>query len=145
MSTTDLRREIKKAVDQVPAERLESLADYVQFLSRPSVEQRVKEAEDTIASGKGKNLRSSRNDRKAQSNDSTWEAAIFDLFASRPKHVWTLNEIYSRVETMPFVTAHHHEIAYGRPNYQHWVRSHLKKLKDAGKIRQVERAQYAMA
>jgi hypothetical protein len=53
MSTSEFRREIKKAVDRVPAERLESLADYVQFLSRLPLEQRLKEAERAIASGKG--------------------------------------------------------------------------------------------
>jgi len=57
MSTIELRREIKKAVDRLPPERLESLADYVQFLSRPSLERRLKEAEEAIASGKGANWR----------------------------------------------------------------------------------------
>jgi len=62
MSTSELRREIKKAVDQLPAERLTSLADYVQFLSRPSLEKRIQEAEQAIADGKGVNWRSVRSD-----------------------------------------------------------------------------------
>ena len=62
MSAMNLRREIKKAVDQVPPERLESLADYVQYLSRPSLENRIKEAEKAIADGKGVNWRAVRRD-----------------------------------------------------------------------------------
>ena len=62
MSTTELRREIKKAVDRLPPERLESLADYVQFLTRPSVAKRIAAAEKAIASGKGTNWRKVRSD-----------------------------------------------------------------------------------
>jgi hypothetical protein len=53
MSTSELRREIKKAINQVPAERLESLADYVEFLSRKSLAPRLEEAEKAIAEGRG--------------------------------------------------------------------------------------------
>ena len=53
MSTTELRREIKKAVDKLPPERLASLADYVHFLTRPPLEQRVAAAERATAAGKG--------------------------------------------------------------------------------------------
>ena len=35
MTRSELRREIKKIVDQLPPERLASLADYVHFLGRP--------------------------------------------------------------------------------------------------------------
>ena len=34
MSTVKLRRKIKKAIDQLPPKRLESLADYVEFLNK---------------------------------------------------------------------------------------------------------------
>ena len=40
MSTTELRREIKKAVDKLPPARLESLADYVDFLIGPGLGKR---------------------------------------------------------------------------------------------------------
>jgi hypothetical protein len=53
MSAIKLRREIKKAVDRLPDERLESLADYVSFLNRPPLLLRLKEAERAIAAGKG--------------------------------------------------------------------------------------------
>lgn len=62
MSTTEMRRQIKKVVDQLPPKRLESLAEYVRFLSRPSIEDRVAAAEKAIASGKGVNWRKVRSD-----------------------------------------------------------------------------------
>jgi hypothetical protein len=62
MSTVKLRREIKKAVDQLPPERLASLADYVHFLTSPVLQQRLAAAEKAIASGKGINWRKVRSD-----------------------------------------------------------------------------------
>ena len=60
--STVLRREIKKAIDRLPTERLESLADYVHFLSRPSLAEKLKDAEKAIAAGKGVNWRKVRSD-----------------------------------------------------------------------------------
>jgi hypothetical protein len=57
MSTVQLRREIKKAVDQLPPDRLASLADYVHFLTRPSLDKRLATAEKAVASGEGVNWR----------------------------------------------------------------------------------------
>jgi hypothetical protein len=62
MSTVALRREIKKAVDRLPRERLESLVDYVHFLNRPPLAQRIKDAEKAIDAGKGVNWRKVRSD-----------------------------------------------------------------------------------
>jgi hypothetical protein len=62
MSAVELRREIKKAVDKLPPARLESLADYVHFLTRPSLDNRLAAAEKAIASGKGVNWRKVRSD-----------------------------------------------------------------------------------
>lgn len=62
MTATELRREIKKLVDSVPPERLESLVDYVQFLNRPELSDRIKSAEESISAGKGKNWRKVRKD-----------------------------------------------------------------------------------
>jgi hypothetical protein len=62
MNITKLRRELKKAIDGLPAQRLESLADYVEFLSRPSLQERLREAEKAIAAGKGLNWRKVRSD-----------------------------------------------------------------------------------
>jgi len=62
MSTLELRREIKKAIDKVPPGRLEFLADYISFLNRPPLVRRLKDAENAIASGKGVNWRKVRSD-----------------------------------------------------------------------------------
>jgi hypothetical protein len=62
MSTTELRREIKKTVDQLPPKQLQSLADYVYFLNRPSIEQRIVAGKKAIAAGKGVNWRKARSD-----------------------------------------------------------------------------------
>jgi hypothetical protein len=62
MSTTELRREIKKAVDRLPPDRLESLADFVAFLNRPSIAQRLAAAETAVAAGKGVKWRKVRAD-----------------------------------------------------------------------------------
>lgn len=62
VSTVELRREIKKAVDRLSPERLASLADYDQFLTHPALEQRLAATERAIASGKGINWRKVRSD-----------------------------------------------------------------------------------
>ncbi len=62
MSAIRLRREIKKAIDKLPPARLESLADYVHFLTRPGLDQRLKSAEKAIGLGKGVNWRKVRAD-----------------------------------------------------------------------------------
>jgi hypothetical protein len=62
MTIVELRRKIKKAIDRLPPRRLESLADYVEFLNRQPLPQRLKAAERAIASGKGVNWRRVRRD-----------------------------------------------------------------------------------
>lgn len=62
MSTVKLRSQIKKAVDHVAPEQLASLADYVGFLTRPTLAQRIAKAEKAVASGKGTNWRKVRSD-----------------------------------------------------------------------------------
>lgn len=62
MSTAELRRRIKLTIDRLPAGRLESVADYVAFMSRPPLPQRLAIAERAIASGKGVNWRKVRRD-----------------------------------------------------------------------------------
>ena len=62
MTPVALRREIKKAVDQLAPDRLASLADYVTFLSRPTLQQRVDAATRAIGAGKGVNWRKVRSD-----------------------------------------------------------------------------------
>lgn len=62
MTTVNLRRKIKKAIDRLPPKRLESLADYVEFLNRPPMAERLSAAAKAIASGKGVNWRKVRSD-----------------------------------------------------------------------------------
>ncbi len=62
MSTTKMRAEIKKAVDRLPPARLSSLADYVSFLTRPSISDRLTNAEKAAAAGKVADWRKVRSD-----------------------------------------------------------------------------------
>jgi hypothetical protein len=62
MSTVELRRKIKKVIDRLPPQRLESVADYVAFLDRPPIADRVAAAEKAIAAGKGVDWRKVRKD-----------------------------------------------------------------------------------
>ncbi len=62
MRIVELRRKIKSTIDRLPPKRLESLADYVQFLNRPPITERLTAAEKAIASGKGVNWRKVRSD-----------------------------------------------------------------------------------
>ena len=57
MSTTELRKKIKKEIDKLPPDRLASIADYVAFLTRPPLVERLAAAEKAIAAGKGVNWR----------------------------------------------------------------------------------------
>jgi hypothetical protein len=49
-------------INQLSPERLESLADYVQFLSRPPLAKRLQIAEKALSGGKGTNWRKVRKD-----------------------------------------------------------------------------------
>jgi hypothetical protein len=62
MTEALLRREIKKAIDRLPADRLSSLADYVAFLDRPTLRERIKKAERDLKAGKGVGWRKVRDD-----------------------------------------------------------------------------------
>lgn len=57
MTSSQLRKQIKKSVDAIPPERLTSLAEYVAFLSRPPLKDRIERAEKAIAARKGVNWR----------------------------------------------------------------------------------------
>jgi hypothetical protein len=62
MSEAVLRREIKKAIDHIPADRLSSLADYVAFLNRPTLRQRIDQAERDFQAEKEVDWRQVRDD-----------------------------------------------------------------------------------
>jgi len=54
MGAVELRRKIRKAL-QLPPKRLESLSDYIRFLNRPPLTERLTAAEKAVAAGKGIN------------------------------------------------------------------------------------------
>jgi hypothetical protein len=62
MTQAHLRREIKEAIDRLPVDRLSSLADYVAFLDRPTLRQRIEKAERDLKANKGVNWRKVRDD-----------------------------------------------------------------------------------
>jgi hypothetical protein len=62
MTHAQLVREIKKTIEKLPPDRLESLADYVHYLNRPSLPRRLASAEQAIATGKGVPWRKVRRD-----------------------------------------------------------------------------------
>ena len=62
MSKAALRREIKKAVDRLSEDRLESVADYIAFVNRPTMKQRIQKAEEEFKANKGIDWRKVRED-----------------------------------------------------------------------------------
>lgn len=62
MTSLHLRTLIKKSIDEVPPSRLASLADYVAFLARPPLKDRLRKAEREIKAGKGVAWRSIKRD-----------------------------------------------------------------------------------
>ena len=57
MTELTLRRQIKKAIDSLAADRLPSVADYITFLNRPTLGQRIEQAERDLKANKGVNWR----------------------------------------------------------------------------------------
>ena len=62
MTTIDLRRKIKKTIDRLPPKQLASVDDFVQFLNRRPLAERLSAAQTAIARGKGTNWRKVRSD-----------------------------------------------------------------------------------
>jgi hypothetical protein len=62
MSSAALRRELKKAIDRLPLDRLASVADFIAFVDRPTLKQRVEKAEEEFKAGKGIDWRKVRDD-----------------------------------------------------------------------------------
>jgi hypothetical protein len=62
MTDALLRRNIKKAIDRLPRDRLPSVADYIAFLNRPTFGQQLEKAERDLKANKGVNWRKVRDD-----------------------------------------------------------------------------------
>ena len=71
----------------------------------------------------------------------TWEEAILRIVRAKNGEI-SLQEIYREMEHNQLVTPHHKELWGGQPNYHHWVRSRLAKLKESGAVRRVRRGIY---
>ena len=62
MTESNMRLEIKKAVDHLPVEKLHSVADYIAFLSRPTLGQQIEKAERDLKANRGVDWRKVRED-----------------------------------------------------------------------------------
>ena len=71
----------------------------------------------------------------------TWEEAILRIVRAKSGAI-SLQEIYREMEHHPLVTSHHRELWVGQPNYHHWVRSVLAKLRSRGTVQRVGRGLY---
>ncbi len=69
----------------------------------------------------------------------TWEEAVLAVLSEAPDRAWTLAEIYGRIEERPIVSRRHREIWGSHPNFHHWVRSTLARLKRRGLVLRVGR------
>jgi hypothetical protein len=74
----------------------------------------------------------------------TWEEAIIGVMRKRPSHSWTLTEIYVEIVKLPLVTPHHHEYWGTQPNYHHWVRSALARLRRNRTVKRIARSTYTL-
>ena len=71
----------------------------------------------------------------------TWDEAVFGVLRGR-RAVMSLNEIYRAMENHQIVTPHHRELWGNQPNYHHWIRSSLARMKRRGNVRHVGRSLY---
>ncbi len=71
----------------------------------------------------------------------TWEEAILRVVKTN-KGAILLQEIYRKMESHPLVTPHHRDLWSGQPNYHHWIRSALARLKKRGAIQRVGPSRY---
>ena len=71
----------------------------------------------------------------------TWDNAVLNVLKGHGKAM-LLQEIYEKMESHPLVTSHHKEDWGGRPNYHHWIRSALARLKKHGAVLRVDRSLY---
>lgn len=62
MAQATLRRKIKKEIDRLPDDRLESISDYIAFLNQKWLRERIEKAERDLKAGKGIDWRKVRND-----------------------------------------------------------------------------------
>ena len=72
----------------------------------------------------------------------TWEEAVLHIITAHEGAV-SVQEICRKMEPHPLVTPHHRELwRGGQPNYHHWIRSVLAKLKRRGAIQRIGHGLY---
>lgn len=62
MTESNLRRQLKKALDRLPVDQLSSVADLIASLTRPTLVRQIENAERDLAANKGVNWRTIRGD-----------------------------------------------------------------------------------
>lgn len=75
----------------------------------------------------------------------TWAEAVLAVLGQEPTRVWELQEIYAEIAKRPIVTPHHLDDWHGQPNYHHWVRSAIARLKRQGRVAHVATAKYRVS
>ncbi len=71
----------------------------------------------------------------------TWEEAVLRIIRTHDAEI-SLQEIYQEMDSHPLVTPHHRDLWEGQPNYHHWIRSSLARLKRRGDIQHVGHGLY---
>lgn len=71
----------------------------------------------------------------------TWEEDVLAIIRGKGGPI-TVQEIYREIERHPLVKTRHRESWGGQPNFHHWVRSYLAKLKKRRDIRHIGRGLY---
>ncbi len=71
----------------------------------------------------------------------TWEEAVLRIVKTNRGAI-SLQEIYRKMESHPLVTSYHRELWGNQPNYHHWIRSTLARLRKRGAIQHVSRGLY---
>ncbi len=72
----------------------------------------------------------------------TWDTAVLGVLGKPPTRPWRLQDIYGEIEKLPIVTPHHRQVWASQPNYHHWIRSALARLKKAGRVKHVGPSTY---
>lgn len=74
----------------------------------------------------------------------TWEDAVLEVLSRRPLRTWLLPDLYAEINRLPIMTPHHRELWGLQPNYHHWVRSALNRLKQSGCVAHVGRSAWRL-
>jgi hypothetical protein len=74
----------------------------------------------------------------------TWNDAVIQVMAKRPSRDRHLQDLYAQIGELPIVSAHHRDTWGCQPNFHHWVRSTLNRLRKAGRVERVGHATWCL-